>query len=169
MCGYMWILTSYGWIDISLALSLMDEVSLRHVYMLLVAEDRIGNRIMQHDSKQWNISQTWSTYIPVHSLPSLSAFLFLFLSLSPSLSHSLSLPLSPFLSLPSLPPPLSPSPSVHQVLTIHLGFPPGDILVFMTGQEDIEATCQVCPLRRRTSREEEEKRGEGEEMKRVEE
>lgn len=52
MCGYMWILTSYGWIDISLALSLMDEVSLRHVYMLLVAEDRIGNRIMQHDSKQ---------------------------------------------------------------------------------------------------------------------
>ena len=24
-----------------------------------------------------------------------------------------------------------------------MGFPPGDILVFMTGQEDIEATCQV--------------------------
>jgi pre-mRNA-splicing factor ATP-dependent RNA helicase DHX38/PRP16 len=33
--------------------------------------------------------------------------------------------------------------AVKQVLTIHLSFPPGDILVFMTGQEDIEATCEV--------------------------
>ena len=29
--------------------------------------------------------------------------------------------------------------AVKQVLTIHLSHPPGDILVFMTGQEDIEA------------------------------
>ena len=35
--------------------------------------------------------------------------------------------------------------AVKQALTIHLSFPPGDILVFMTGQEDIEATCQVRP------------------------
>ena len=41
--------------------------------------------------------------------------------------------------------PTHPTPS--QVLTIHLGFPPGDILVFMTGQEDIEATCQVLSER----------------------
>ena len=33
--------------------------------------------------------------------------------------------------------------SVKQVLTIHLSFPPGDILLFMTGQEDIEASCQI--------------------------
>jgi pre-mRNA-splicing factor ATP-dependent RNA helicase DHX38/PRP16 len=33
--------------------------------------------------------------------------------------------------------------SVKQVLQIHLSLPPGDILVFMTGQEDIEITCQV--------------------------
>ncbi len=30
-----------------------------------------------------------------------------------------------------------------QVLTIHLSHPAGDILVFMTGQEDIETTCEV--------------------------
>jgi len=30
---------------------------------------------------------------------------------------------------------------VKQILQVHLGHPPGDILVFMTGQEDIEATC----------------------------
>ncbi len=24
---------------------------------------------------------------------------------------------------------------------MHLGHPPGDILIFMTGQEEIEATC----------------------------
>ncbi|KAJ7480013.1 P-loop containing nucleoside triphosphate hydrolase protein [Mycena galericulata] len=33
--------------------------------------------------------------------------------------------------------------AVKQVLQIHLAQPPGDILVFMTGQEDIEITCQV--------------------------
>ncbi len=33
--------------------------------------------------------------------------------------------------------------AVKQVLAIHLSHPPGDILVFMTGQEDIEATCFV--------------------------
>ncbi len=33
--------------------------------------------------------------------------------------------------------------AVKQILAVHLGSPPGDILVFMTGQEDIEATCCV--------------------------
>ncbi|KAG8761183.1 DEAH-box RNA helicase prp16 [Serendipita sp. 396] len=33
--------------------------------------------------------------------------------------------------------------AVKQVLQIHLSLPAGDILVFMTGQEDIEVTCQV--------------------------
>lgn len=33
--------------------------------------------------------------------------------------------------------------AVKQVLQIHLSSPLGDILVFMTGQEDIEITCQV--------------------------
>jgi len=33
--------------------------------------------------------------------------------------------------------------AVKQAITIHLGSPPGDILIFMTGQEDIEATCVV--------------------------
>ncbi|CAJ0749751.1 15193_t:CDS:10 [Entrophospora sp. SA101] len=33
--------------------------------------------------------------------------------------------------------------AVKQVLEIHLSRPAGDILVFMTGQEDIEITCQV--------------------------
>jgi pre-mRNA-splicing factor ATP-dependent RNA helicase DHX38/PRP16 len=33
--------------------------------------------------------------------------------------------------------------AVKQVLQIHFNSPPGDILVFMTGQEDIEGTCQV--------------------------
>lgn len=37
--------------------------------------------------------------------------------------------------------------AVKQVMTIHLSFPAGDILVFMTGQEDIEATCQVIAER----------------------
>ena len=37
--------------------------------------------------------------------------------------------------------------AVKQVMTIHLSFPSGDILVFMTGQEDIEATCQVLSER----------------------
>ncbi len=34
--------------------------------------------------------------------------------------------------------------AVKQILAIHLGEPAGDILVFMTGQEDIEATCQLA-------------------------
>jgi pre-mRNA-splicing factor ATP-dependent RNA helicase DHX38/PRP16 len=33
--------------------------------------------------------------------------------------------------------------AVKQVLNIHLSQPSGDILVFMTGQEDIEVTCTV--------------------------
>jgi len=33
--------------------------------------------------------------------------------------------------------------AVKQALQIHLSSPPGDILIFMTGQEDIEVTCQV--------------------------
>ena len=33
--------------------------------------------------------------------------------------------------------------AVQQVLAIHVGKPAGDILVFMTGQEDIEATCEL--------------------------
>ncbi|KAJ3770349.1 pre-mRNA splicing factor [Lentinula raphanica] len=37
--------------------------------------------------------------------------------------------------------------AVKQVLQIHLSLPPGDILVFMTGQEDIEITCQVTQER----------------------
>lgn len=37
--------------------------------------------------------------------------------------------------------------AVKQVLAIHLGQPAGDILVFMTGQEDIEVTCQVIKER----------------------
>lgn len=37
--------------------------------------------------------------------------------------------------------------AVREVLKIHLGQPPGDVLVFMTGQEDIEATCEVLAER----------------------
>jgi pre-mRNA-splicing factor ATP-dependent RNA helicase DHX38/PRP16 len=37
--------------------------------------------------------------------------------------------------------------AVKQVLQIHLTSPKGDILVFMTGQEDIEATCSVVEER----------------------
>jgi pre-mRNA-splicing factor ATP-dependent RNA helicase DHX38/PRP16 len=33
--------------------------------------------------------------------------------------------------------------AVKQALAIHLTHPPGDVLIFMTGQEDIEITCQV--------------------------
>ena len=33
--------------------------------------------------------------------------------------------------------------AIKQVLQIHLSSPQGDILVFMTGQEDIEVTCAV--------------------------
>ena len=32
---------------------------------------------------------------------------------------------------------------VNQILTIHLGWDEGDILVFMTGQSDIECVCEV--------------------------
>lgn len=37
--------------------------------------------------------------------------------------------------------------AVKQALSIHLSHPKGDILVFMTGQEDIEVTCQVMTER----------------------
>lgn len=37
--------------------------------------------------------------------------------------------------------------AVKQALTIHLSHPSGDILIFMTGQEDIEATCEVIAER----------------------
>jgi pre-mRNA-splicing factor ATP-dependent RNA helicase DHX38/PRP16 len=33
--------------------------------------------------------------------------------------------------------------AIKQALQIHLTHPKGDILVFMTGQEDIEVTCDV--------------------------
>ena len=38
--------------------------------------------------------------------------------------------------------------AVKQAVAVHLGHPAGDILIFMTGQEEIEATCfslQVSP------------------------
>lgn len=37
--------------------------------------------------------------------------------------------------------------AVKQVMQIHMSHPPGDILVFMTGQEDIEATCYMLAER----------------------
>lgn len=37
--------------------------------------------------------------------------------------------------------------AVKQVLNVHLSQPAGDILVFMTGQEDIEITCEVVAER----------------------
>jgi pre-mRNA-splicing factor ATP-dependent RNA helicase DHX38/PRP16 len=37
--------------------------------------------------------------------------------------------------------------AIKQILTIHLSMPKGDILVFMTGQEDIEATCSIVQER----------------------
>ena len=37
--------------------------------------------------------------------------------------------------------------AVKQALTIHLSYPAGDILIFMTGQEDIEATCTILAER----------------------
>ena len=37
--------------------------------------------------------------------------------------------------------------AVKQAITIHLSQPPGDILIFMTGQEDIEATCVLLAER----------------------
>lgn len=49
--------------------------------------------------------------------------------------------------------------AVKQALQIHISHPPGDILIFMTGQEDIEVTCAVIagacrrPLSNRSSTE----------------
>lgn len=40
--------------------------------------------------------------------------------------------------------------AIKQILKIHLSMPKGDILVFMTGQEDIEATCNVVEERLET-------------------
>jgi len=37
--------------------------------------------------------------------------------------------------------------AVHQILSIHVSMDPGDILVFMTGQEDIEVTCELVQKR----------------------
>eukprot|EP00004_Rigifila_ramosa_P027499 TRINITY_DN899_c0_g2_i1.p1 TRINITY_DN899_c0_g2~~TRINITY_DN899_c0_g2_i1.p1 ORF type:complete len:1026 (+),score=231.74 TRINITY_DN899_c0_g2_i1:1-3078(+) len=37
--------------------------------------------------------------------------------------------------------------TVKQAISIHLQNPPGDILIFMTGQEDIECVCQVIAER----------------------
>ena len=37
--------------------------------------------------------------------------------------------------------------AVKQALAVHLGHPPGDILIFMTGQEEIEATCFALQAR----------------------
>ena len=37
--------------------------------------------------------------------------------------------------------------AVKQALTVHLTHPPGDILIFMTGQEDIEVTCYAMKER----------------------
>jgi pre-mRNA-splicing factor ATP-dependent RNA helicase DHX38/PRP16 len=37
--------------------------------------------------------------------------------------------------------------AVQQVLAIHVSMGPGDILVFMTGQEDIEVTCELIQER----------------------
>jgi len=37
--------------------------------------------------------------------------------------------------------------AVRKILQIHMTMPPGDILVFMTGQEDIEATCGIVAQR----------------------
>ena len=37
--------------------------------------------------------------------------------------------------------------AIKQALQVHLSHPPGDILIFMTGQEDIECTCEVVKER----------------------
>ena len=37
--------------------------------------------------------------------------------------------------------------AVKQAVAVHLGHPPGDILIFMTGQEEIEATCFALQVR----------------------
>jgi hypothetical protein len=55
------------------------------------------------------------------------------------LVSSYTVPSFSLLYLPTHPPPFH----LNQALTIHLSHPPGDILIFMTGAEDIEATCFV--------------------------
>ena len=35
--------------------------------------------------------------------------------------------------------------AIKQAITIHISQPPGDILIFMTGQEEIETVCDVLP------------------------
>lgn len=40
--------------------------------------------------------------------------------------------------------------AVKQTIQIHLSMDPGDILVFMPGQEDIEVTCEVIAERLKT-------------------
>ena len=37
--------------------------------------------------------------------------------------------------------------AVKQAVAVHLGHPEGDILIFMTGQEEIEATCFALQVR----------------------
>ncbi len=37
--------------------------------------------------------------------------------------------------------------AVKQAIAVHLGHPEGDILIFMTGQEEIEATCFSLAVR----------------------
>ena len=37
--------------------------------------------------------------------------------------------------------------AVKQAIACHLGHPAGDILIFMTGQEEIEATCFALQAR----------------------
>ena len=36
---------------------------------------------------------------------------------------------------------------MKQAVAVHLGHPPGDILIFMMGQEEIEATCFALQVR----------------------
>ena len=42
--------------------------------------------------------------------------------------------------------------AVKQAVAVHLGHPEGDILIFMTGQEEIEATCFSLQVRSRALR-----------------
>ena len=42
--------------------------------------------------------------------------------------------------------------AVKQAIACHLGHPAGDILIFMTGQEEIEATCFALQVRHRRSK-----------------
>lgn len=40
--------------------------------------------------------------------------------------------------------------AVKKAVAIHVQQPPGDILIFMTGQEDIEATCVLVEEKLKT-------------------